>query len=166
MTPPVSAPWYREPMVWLVVAVPLTAVVLGAVLLWLAVRSDDGLVVDDYYRRGKEINLVLARDRSAAALELRAALQLDSARGELRLELRSRASRLPTTIELQLLHATRQGNDQRVLLTRGEKGGYRAHLPALAIGRYHVQLAAEDWRLLGSVRVPDEQAIELIATAR
>ena len=38
--------WYREPMVWLVLMIPASAVVMGAVMLSLAVSTYDGLVVD------------------------------------------------------------------------------------------------------------------------
>jgi len=37
-------------------------------------------VVDDYYQKGKEINMSLARDRSAAQHGLRAGVQLDAAK--------------------------------------------------------------------------------------
>ncbi len=51
--------WYREPYVWLLIAIPACAVVAGFVTLALAIATDDGLVVDDYYWQGKQINRVL-----------------------------------------------------------------------------------------------------------
>ncbi len=38
-----SSPW-RNPMVWLVVALPLAAVIAGFITLWLAVHGADPLV--------------------------------------------------------------------------------------------------------------------------
>ena len=35
--PPVSKPWYREPYVWFVLSFPLTSVVLGFSLLYIAI---------------------------------------------------------------------------------------------------------------------------------
>ena len=52
-------PWYREPWVWLMIALPASAVVGGIITIYLAVSTSDGLVVDDYYKRGKAINLDL-----------------------------------------------------------------------------------------------------------
>jgi hypothetical protein len=72
-----TRPWYAEPWVWLIIAIPLTAVIVGMITIYLAVSTSDGLVVDDYYKRGKAINVDLARDRAAARYELRA--QIDSA---------------------------------------------------------------------------------------
>ena len=70
--------WYREPLVWLLISFPLTAVIAGFFTLYLAIISKDGLVVDDYYQRGKEINMSLARDRAAARHGLHASVTLDA----------------------------------------------------------------------------------------
>ena len=62
--------WYREPLVWLVIMIPFAAVVMGAVMLTLAVSTFDGLVTDDYYQKGLQINRSLERDALAASYEL------------------------------------------------------------------------------------------------
>ena len=67
-----SRAWYREPLVWLLISFPLTAVIAGFFTLYLAIISSDGLVVDDYYHRGKEINKSLARRPCCAAAWSRA----------------------------------------------------------------------------------------------
>ncbi len=40
-------PWYREPWPWVLIALPLLAVVAGFATLWLALSNPDYLVVDD-----------------------------------------------------------------------------------------------------------------------
>ncbi|MCK7576724.1 MAG: FixH family protein [Chromatiales bacterium] len=57
-TPMQACPWYREAMVWFVIAIPLTSVFTGFTMLYLAESGKDGMVVDDYYRKGKEINML------------------------------------------------------------------------------------------------------------
>ena len=158
-----SIPWYRVSTVWLIFGIPTVAVVVGFVMLGFAIVSYDGLVVDDYYRRGKEINLDLARDR--LALEQGRSASLIVAQHELRVDLRSRVASSPTRIDAQLLHATRQGHDRNLLLERDTDGVYRAALADLSPGRYDVQLSAEGWRLLGSLAVPGDTRIELGAKA-
>ena len=153
-----SVPWHRVPTVWLVFGIPLTAVVVGFTMLGFAIASYDGLVVDDYYRRGKEINLDLARDRLAATEGRYASVHF--AASELRVDLHSNAPS-PARLDTQLLHATRQGNDRRLFLDRGSDGRYRAALGELAGGRYYVQLSADGWRLLGSFTVPGDNRVEL-----
>ncbi len=154
--------WYREPFVWLLIALPATAVVVGFTMLGLAIYSDDGLVEDDYYRKGKEINRVLARDQAAAKRGLESTVELDALQHALRVRLTAAAgATLPEQIELKFLHATRAGLDRSLVLPRGMDGAYRAPLPALAQGHWNIQLAAQDWRLTGSLHVPGAQAIVL-----
>ena len=52
-------PWWRFGHVWLVLAGPLVVIVAGFVTLWLAIRSPDPVVAEDYYRRGLNINRTL-----------------------------------------------------------------------------------------------------------
>jgi hypothetical protein len=46
MNPAPPRPWYREPRPWILMAGPAAAVVAGAVTLWLALASADGIVAD------------------------------------------------------------------------------------------------------------------------
>ena len=78
-------PWHREPLVWLVIAFPLAAVIGGFATLYLAIRSWDGLVVDDYYKKGLEINKVLARDELAQQSGYTASVAVDDATVTVRL---------------------------------------------------------------------------------
>ncbi len=154
-------PWYREPLVWLIIAFPLTSVIAGFATLYLAESTKDGLVVDDYYRKGKEINMLLARDQAAARAGLRGELQLDSARQRVTLNLRAGRAEPPAVLTLRWLHATRAGFDRSQELHRGADGRYQAAFPELVPGHWYVQLEAQDWRLQGSMRVPDETRLPL-----
>ncbi|MDO8597525.1 MAG: FixH family protein, partial [Sulfuricaulis sp.] len=125
-----ARPWYREPFVWLLIAFPLTAVIVGFVSLALAIRSDDGMVEDDYYKQGMTINRVLERDKAAAAQDLTGTVELDAARHELLVRLTARqALALPDNIQIKLMHATRAGFDRSLVLPRHADGTYRAPLP-------------------------------------
>ena len=65
-------PWYREPWPWLLMLGPALVIVAGAVTVALAVVSDDGVIAEDYYKRGLAIDRVLARDARARELGLSA----------------------------------------------------------------------------------------------
>lgn len=156
-----GAPWYRVGIVWLLIAFPLAAVVGGFAMLALALESDDGLVVDDYYRRGMEINRELARDRAAAARDLQALLRVDGSRRQASLRLHGWHDALPPRLELRLLHATRAGFDRVFVLHPADDGTYRAAPLGLVSGRYYVHLAADDWRLLGVLEVPGARQLRL-----
>ena len=153
-------PWYREPLVWLLIAPPFAAILAGAVLLYLAISTSDGMVVDDYYQQGKTINTVLRRDELARVYGLRGNLQLHADHVSLRLQGRTP---MPPSLQLQFLHATREAHDVTLMLARATDGVYRASLPSLVPGRWHVQIVGNDWRLTGTLRRPDDGHVTFTA---
>ena len=58
-------PWYRQRWPWLLIAGPAIVVVASLVTAWLAASTDDGVIADDYYKRGLLINQELERTRAA-----------------------------------------------------------------------------------------------------
>jgi len=149
--PRVAKSWRHEPLVWLVVAIPASAVLMGAVMITLAILSDDGLVRDDYYRQGLLINRVLARDERARELGLSARIEWTS--GEIRLEILRRGAQTghegawPPMLELSLVNATHAGSDRTYILAHRGAGRYEAEAPPLAPGNWKLELAGPDWRL-------------------
>lgn len=155
-------PWYREPLVWLLISFPLTAVIAGIATYIIADRTKDGLVVDDYYKKGKEINKSLARDDAAARLGLHGGLRLDANGRQVVVTLTAdRRDALPPAITLRWLHGTRSGFDRHQELQRQPNGDYRTDYPELAPGHWYVQIEAQDWRLQGSLHAPAETGLEL-----
>ena len=59
LTPP-ALPWWRYPLVWLVISGPAVVVVAGIITAWIAVRSQDPVVDENYYQKGLNINKTLA----------------------------------------------------------------------------------------------------------
>lgn len=140
-----TKPWYREPWPWLLMAAPAAAVLAGAVTLWLAIGSADGLVAEDYYKRGLGINQDLRRAETARARGIEAAVTLEGSRLRVRL-----TGPAPAQLRAQLVHATRAGHDLQLTLARGAGGEYEAALPPLAAGRWRLALEdpAREWRIV------------------
>ena len=63
-----TRPWWKFGMVWLVIAGPALVVIAGIATVWIAMRTPDPVVAEDYYRRGVEINKTLAAQRAKALL--------------------------------------------------------------------------------------------------
>jgi len=159
--------WYRQPIVWMLIAFPLAAVIGGITTLVLAIQSDDGLVADDYYRRGKEIHRVLARDEAARQHGLTANVKLADDLATIQAVLTGNAAfKQPAQVQLSLLNATRAGLDRVVVVQRAPQGRYFSPLPALPPGHWYVQLEADDWRLLGELRLPQDRQITIVPPAR
>lgn len=146
--------WYREPYVWLLIFFPFSAIVGGIVTTWLAVQSSDGLVVDDYYKRGLEINRTMERDRAAERYGLEAEMLFEADSARARIHIRSNESYSPPgTIKVSFLHATRAGYDKHGELTRIAPDIYQTDMPNLIRGQWYILLEAEDWRLLESLDI-------------
>ena len=107
--------WHREPMVWLIIMIPLSAVVMGAVMLTLAISTYDGLVSDDYYKQGLQINRSMERDALARSYALGADVLLGAAGEAIEVSLSGNLRfQSPEIVQLQLFHATRPGLDRSV----------------------------------------------------
>ena len=137
--------WYRHRWPWLLMLGPAVVVVAGFATLWLAMRSDDGLVADDYYRRGLAVNQTLERAARSAALGLTARVEV-AASGECVVELHARDA-LPPAIRLRLVHPTRAGLDRSAELPLGPDGRYGGSVGGAVAGRWLVIVEGGDWRL-------------------
>ena len=162
-----SRPWYREPWPWLLMLGPAVVVVAGFVTAWLAIRSSDGLVEDDYYKQGLAVNQQKARDNLAATLGLKAAATVGAdGRVELRLSARD-VDIQPAAVVLRLTHPTRSGSDQQATLRR-EGNVYIGRLPTMPSGRWHVALEDETrtWRMTGDWEPEKQAVLQLPAASR
>ncbi len=143
--------WFREPWPWLLMLGPFVVIVAGIVTAYLAVRSNDGLVEDDYYKQGLAVNQRTARDQRSVDLAIEAELVLGGDGDRIRVLLRANEqARMPAEVVLRITHPTRPGFDQKLVL-RGEGGGVYAGALTPMRGRWHVALEddRQEWRLLG-----------------
>jgi len=156
------SPWYREPWPWLLMAGPAVVVVAGFATLWLAVSSNDGLVADDYYKRGLAINRTLDRDAAALREGYNASAKFDAAGSKVALTLSAKTGvRLPEMLTLRILHPTRAGQDLLVLLRRSAGGDYAGVIGAAPDGRRLLQLEDTEgkWRISGTAVFPSLHAV-------
>jgi hypothetical protein len=140
-----TRPWYREPWPWLLMSGPAAVLVAGAITSWIAFRTADGLVVEDYYKQGLAINKVLKREDNARTLGIAADIVLRRDRLEV-----SMSGAQPEVMFAHLAHATRAGHDLRLRMVRSPAGRYAADLPPLPAGRWRIALEdpASTWRVV------------------
>lgn len=161
-----AAPWYKQRWPWLLIAGPATVIVAGAVTVWLAVVSNDGLVTDDYYKQGLAVNQQLQRDHQASSLGLHADVMRSGLNVRLMLSASGEAA-LPARLVLRLTHPTRAGQDQAVEMLSGGAGFYDGKLSADLVGRWLVAIEdpAGQWRLQGEWQADAEAPLRLSARA-
>jgi len=150
----VAQPWYREPWPWLLMAGPAAVVVAGVITAWIAVVTNDGVVADDYYKRGLAINQTLARDAVAASRGYRASVHVTVANGAVTVTMAG--ARRDGPLLLHLAHPGRPAMDRVVTLTQRAEGAYVGDLPPLSAGHWGLTLEdpARSWRLAGRLPVP------------
>ncbi len=148
-----NKPWFKNPMVWMVIFFPSLAVVGGIITIIIAVKSADGLVVDDYYKQGLQINQVIKFDKKAKELGLSAFVDANSTTGEVLVTLKATSQlQLEKEITFKLVHRTIAGYDQVTTLSQVGNSlspDYRGYIkPPVIEGRWSIQIVSPDnWRL-------------------
>ncbi|MEZ5653389.1 MAG: FixH family protein [Burkholderiaceae bacterium] len=147
----VNKHWSREPWPWILMALPASAVVAGMITLWLALSTNNSLVVDDYYKEGKAINQRIARDTRASELGLSADASIDH--GRLQVALSGRVPAGLAALEASFVHVADARHDRALLLLAGPDGRLSGQGIDLAPGRYRLHLAPPggEWRLVSEV---------------
>ncbi len=155
--------WYQQPMVWLVIAIPLSAVIVGSIMFTLAVTTFDGLVEDDYYKKGKEINQLLVRDEFALNNGIIAQVSIDEQTGIIVADLSNTGDyAFPKQMGLSLLHPTQAKQDVKLLLSQGPDGRYYTELlQPLRDGRWYFRVSEPNWRLQKLIHWPEDAAFTL-----
>jgi hypothetical protein len=159
-----TAPWYRHFWPWFLISIPAAAIAGSILTGVLAGRHADSLVSDDWYREGKAINRLLARDQIARRRSISAELRIDERSGEVVLELAGDSLDALETLRLEISHPTLASRDRLAVLRRREDSSvFRGRLPPFLEGRWYATLTpgpgsastpSEPWRLREEIRLP------------
>lgn len=148
-------PAWREPMVWLIAALPLAAVVGGITMLVVSIRAGNtDAVADDVQRTAQIQTADLGPDERAQQRHLGAVLRV----GKDAVQVFAAGGDLPRSqpLQLSLLHPTQRAKDQTVELAPDEQG-WHAPLALDATHDWNLMLTdtTGEWRLRG--RLPHGQ---------
>lgn len=150
-----SLPWYRHALVWMIIAIPLSAVLAGFATFYLAVTTDDGLVADDYYKQGLAINVQIERQVVAKQLGVSADIKIESKTGFINVDLdKGRLEDYPSPLTLALKHASNEQKDRVIQVQHGLDNHYVGYVKdGVHEGVWHIELsnqnleAEKQWRL-------------------
>ena len=149
-----NSSWHSEPYVWLVISFPVLAILGSMITIWLAVVSDDGLVVDDYYRKGLEINRTLERDKLAIDYGIEAKIEIDQNVEKLSILLDADENfNYPDNLLINFMHATRKNYDRKIIINKTGDKTYQARLPVLVKGPWYIQIESDKWRLVEFLKI-------------
>ncbi len=153
--------WYKEPWAWLVFILPFTAVVAGIATFIIANTNPDTLVVGDYYKKGKAINLELSKVKLAQKLGMRFDLQLHNNQLVIK----------PTGIEkvfpllnVNFFHPTLEDKDFYLALTPDGNGYFRHHFDQEVSGKWRITISPFEghWKIQNTISLPQANFIEIV----
>lgn len=162
-----TKPWYKQMWPWILISLPMSAVIAGIITFMIAIDDPDGLVVEEYYKEGKAIKYKMEKAHEAERLNLRAMLRLSTDGQIAELDLLP-LEHTPETLTLQLRHATRAHFDQVLTMARTVDGNYRANLEKAAQGKWRLYLEdeASTWQLHGTLQIPNTPIAQLTPQSR
>ncbi|ARD43078.1 FixH family protein [Colwellia sp. PAMC 21821] len=152
--------WYQEPWAWLVFILPFTAVVAGIATFIIANTDPDPLVVGDYYKKGKAINLELGKIKQAQKLGMSFGLKLVDDQLVIR----------PTGIEkefpilnVNFYHPTLAQRDFYLALTADGNGNFTHYFEAdqNVSGKWRVTISSfeNDWKIQTEMTLPQSEFV-------
>jgi len=145
---------------------PFVAIVASLASAWLALKSDDGVVAQDYYRQGLRINQRLKHAAANPASELGATITV-GAGGGVRVHMEGGGSgAAPQSLRLTLARPAASARDEIVILMPGPDGDYVGVLGAQKPGRWIVTLESGAWRLPTTTVAGPQSEIPLGAAER
>ena len=168
MNPDKTSRWWQEPMVWMIAALPLSAVIGAVASAVIAFKHQDSLVNEDVHKLGLATTVGKDREDKAANLGLSASLRMDQ--GRIEISLSGHIASWPDALKLRLVHPTRAGQDQDIRLLRVDAAGHygAASISQVEIGRRLLILEPADasWRLVGTLQSPARGETQLAAGTR
>lgn len=146
--------WYRNPWVWMVIAIPFSAVLFGIVMIVSATRFPDDVVVDNYYKEGKAINQRIEMDTVAANRDIVAIGSVQSGRIEFEI-----SGAYDSAVVMNLFHVTDSDLDRQIVLLPESGNLYAASVESLPFdeaGVWYVELEGTDsgWRVRERFETP------------
>jgi hypothetical protein len=130
-------------------------------MLNLAFTGEDSMVIDDYYKEGRGINLKIQKLQQAKILNISTSVQIFSDYVEV-----SFVSGIPENGEaliLDFFHSTQKFKDFSVTLLRDANGIYRAPLTTDVSGKWRLSLHPidENWKIQKMISLTQSIPFEL-----
>jgi len=155
-----NPPWWKERMVWMIIALPFSAVVAGITTVFIAANNSDDLVKTNYEKNGMAV--VAPREAHDTAIRMGLSGTLTFAHGILQLHI----ANLPPNadvLNLTLVHPSRAELDQQISLTAVGQGIYQAQATLTGQGKRRLILEPLDhrWRLEGDWHAPFSEETSL-----
>ncbi|SON48630.1 FixH family protein [Vibrio tapetis] len=155
-------PWYKQFWPWFLIALPASVVIGSFVTLGLFSKNAVSLVAEDYYKKGKGINIDLSKINAAKELEL-GAMVLSKQNSVIVQFDKGELTHFPALI-VYFTHRTLPDRDFQKTLSADGQGNYQFSLPNKISGPWFIELEPhnQQWLIQGKVEFPSESPTALM----
>jgi len=155
-------PWYKQFWPWFLIILPLTVVIwtIGTVIVFS--QNSVSLVTEDYYKKGKGINIDLSKIHAAKDLGLSAAVYSEG--NDVVIQFNKGHLEHYPAIQAMFAHRTLPDRDFTRLMTADAKGNYRIALDKEIQGPWFIELTPHnsEWLVQGRVTFPSSSPTQLM----
>jgi hypothetical protein len=148
-------PWYKQFWPWFLMLIPFSVVIAMAITLTVASSyGDNPMVVDNYYKKGRGINIEVEKVQAAQALNIEFAFNQNDK--QFTLAYTSGAPSQLTALKVNFYHSTLAEKDFSVTLTADGQGLYRGEMLNNQEGKWTITITPFDnsWRVSQQVNLP------------
>ena len=155
-----TKPWYKQLWPWLLIAIPVFTALKAVHTVFIMQQNSPDLVVDDYYKEGRAINMQLAKYREAALRNLQATILIAGNKAIVRF---AENAVLEGEVHLDFYHPTLAARDFALDAERSGELLYVANLPLSPTGKWQqvVSDASKEWKLRAELHLPAATEIKL-----
>ncbi|AUI86124.1 hypothetical protein BS333_06840 [Vibrio azureus] len=147
-------PWYKQFWPWFLIILPLTVVVWTIITVIVFANNSVSLVAEDYYKKGKGINIDITKMNVARELGLNAVIASDNET----VIVSFTKGKLPyfPALTATFTHRTLPDRDFSRVLTADVNGNYRFTREEPINGPWFIELQPhnKEWMIQGRVEFP------------
>ncbi|MEZ9440363.1 FixH family protein [Vibrio atlanticus] len=154
-------PWYKQFWPWFLIALPATVVIWTIMTVIVFTQNSVDLVTEDYYKKGKGINVDISKVNIAKELGLSASVNEKGNSVIITLD-KGKLDHFPA-INAMFVHRTLPDRDFTQLLTADAKGNYTMTLDHEMQGPWFIELSPHDseWLVQGRMNFPIDTPTQL-----
>ncbi|KWU01549.1 MAG: FixH family protein [Vibrio toranzoniae] len=154
-------PWYKQFWPWFLIALPATVVIWTIMTVIVFTENSVDLVTEDYYKKGKGINVDISKVNIAKELGLSASINEKGNSVIITLD-KGKLDHFPA-INAMFVHRTLPDRDFTQLLTADASGNYTLTLDHEMQGPWFIELSPHnsEWLVQGRMNFPIETSTQL-----
>ena len=158
-----TQPWYKQFWPWFLISLPLSVVIASLYTINLAIKTDDGLVSDDYYKDGLAIHKDADRSAKARALGIAGEVSYDADTGAVTLSVGKAIQGQPAKLTLLVTHPTVPNRDQSITMTRVDGNRFVGRIEPVANANWQLEIRPDDdsWRIEGRLNTATQDTARL-----